>query len=71
MASIVPSLLATDLFLCRAAVAGTAGLLCGVTACFAIAIVYIPSFISSCLKYRTGVFPSLRDKDFQQYRCAG
>lgn len=58
-------------YLWEAGIAGTAGLLSGVGACFAIAMVYIPSFISTCIKYRTGVFPSLRDRSFPMYRVAG
>lgn len=58
-------------YLWEAGVAGTAGLLSGIGACFAIAMIYIPSFISSCIKFRTGVFPSLRDRNFEMYRVAG
>jgi hypothetical protein len=64
------SLFSLALSVARAGIAGTAGLLSGVGACFAIAMVYIPSFISTCLKYRTGVFPSLRDRSFPMYRVA-
>jgi len=33
-----------------------------------VSIVYVPSFIASVLKFRSGVLPSLRDKGFQEYR---
>lgn len=35
-----------------------------------LAVIYIPSVTSTMLKLRCGVIPTLRNKDFNRYRCA-
>lgn len=67
----VSALICSPFLSCRVVVAGSVGILSGLLACFAIAMVYIPSFISSVLQLRSGVIPSLRDRDFLMYRYAG
>lgn len=56
---------------CRVVVGATAGIIAGLTASLCITMVYIPSFISTVLKFRSGVIGSLRDRDFIIYRYAG
>ena len=46
------------------------GALSGILAASGIAVVFVPSYISSVLKFRSGFFPSLKSKDFLQYRFA-
>lgn len=48
----------------------TAGLVAGLIAALSITIIYIPSFISTVLKFRGGVIGSLKDKQFIIYRYA-
>ena len=47
------------------------GGLAGMFAVLGIAIVYLPSFCSTVLMFRSGVIPSLHDKRFLLYRVAG
>jgi hypothetical protein len=44
------------------------GLTCGLSAAIHMTLVYVPSSISTIIKFRFGVIPSLRDKDFVRYR---
>jgi hypothetical protein len=47
------------------------GSLAGFVAAISVAVIYIPSFISTTLKFRYGILPSLGSSTFQQYREAG
>ena len=46
------------------------GGLVAVLATLAIAIVWLPSAVSTILQFRSGVIGSLRDADFSRYRKA-
>lgn len=55
----------------RVVVGATAGIVAALLATICIAVIYIPSFISTVLKFRSGVIGSLRDRQFVIYRYAG
>jgi hypothetical protein len=44
------------------------GLACGLLAAINITLKYVPSSVSTIIKFRSGVIPSLRDKGFVKYR---
>ena len=46
------------------------GLLASLFSAFFVWVVHIPSFISTVLKFRSGVIPSLNDREFLRYRRA-
>ena len=46
-----------------------AGFIAAIIATIGIAVVYIPSFVSTVLKYRTGVYGSLRGPGFEQFKA--
>ena len=48
----------------------TCGLVGGFLAAIVACVVHIPSYISTVLKFRSGVIPSLHDRDFLRYRFA-
>ena len=52
----------------RAAV--TVGLLGGFLVAASVAVVFIPSFVSTVLKFRSGTIPSLGDREFLRFRYA-
>lgn len=66
----VASHFACSLISCRVVVGATAGIIAALAAASRIAIIYIPSFISTVLKFRSGVIGSLRDREFIIYRYA-
>lgn len=47
------------------------GAIAGFAAAMSVAAMFIPSFISTTLKFRFGIIPSLGNSTFQQYREAG
>lgn len=49
-------------------VAVLVGLTCGLSAAMNMMLCYLPSSISTIIKFRYGVIPSLRDKQFVRYR---
>jgi hypothetical protein len=49
----------------------SAGAIAAVLGCAAITIVFIPSFIGTCVQFRTGLIPSLGSKTFRAYRFSG
>lgn len=55
---------------CRLLIAFSAGFPLAFLSAFCIALVYIPSAVSTTLRYRSGVFGSLRDRRFLQNRFA-
>jgi hypothetical protein len=48
----------------------SAALVVGMAAVLAVISVWIPSYVSTALKFRSGEIKSLRDRDFQKYRVA-
>lgn len=46
------------------------GAVVALLACLITTILYIPSALTTVLRFRSGVFGSLRDRSFQKYRFA-
>ena len=61
----------TEIFLRRINAGVSIGAIAAFLVCLMVSGVFLPSAVSTILKYRCGVLPTLRSKEFLQYRFAG